>query len=222
MPRPTTALLAALLLSAPALADQTVRTVGMPLVEGSGQRIAQTRQLEAFDSIECKVPARLEVSIGPAQSVEVRFDDNLQNALITGLQGKTLVIDNRGSWHSEHGPEIHITVPRLEALELLGSAEGEVKGFAGGDFAASLKGSGSLQASGQVGNLLLMLKGSGDARLKELKADTAKVRVDGSGDAIVNVARTLDAVVNGSGDIRYRGNATVTQVVHGSGDISKD
>lgn len=222
MPRHTTALLATLLLSASGFADETVRTVGTPLVEGSGHSVSQQRQLASFDSIECKVPAQLEVGIGPTQSVEVRFDDNLQSQVVTSLRGKTLMIDNQGSWHSEHAPEIHITLPRLAALELLGSAEGEVTGLSGGDFAASLKGSGSLEASGQVDSLLLMLKGSGDARLKNLKADTAKVRVDGSGDAAVNVARTLDAMVNGSGDIRYRGNATVTRVVHGSGDISKE
>lgn len=92
-------------------------------------------------------------------------------------------------------------------------------GLSGGDFSAEILGSGDLEASGEAGELMLLIEGSGDAQLQNLKAQTARVRVDGSGGAHLDVARKLDATVDGSGSIRYRGQPALSRRVHGTGEI---
>jgi hypothetical protein len=222
MRRLTAILLATLLLGGPAHADYSVKIDNNPVVEGSGHSQTQARQLSGFDSVQCGLPVRLDITIGSDTALSLTIDDNLQDQIVTRLDHKTLVVESKGSWTSSNQPRLRITLPRLEALEVLGSAEASVRGLAGGDFAAKIVGSGDVEASGETGDLLLLIEGSGDAHLQELQAQTAKVRIDGSGDAYINVARKLEAAVNGSGDVHYRGGATVTKRVHGTGSVEAE
>jgi hypothetical protein len=66
----------------------------------------------------------------------------------------------------------------------------------------------------------LSISGSGNLQANELKAQTVKCRVSGSGDVDCFASKEFDALISGSGDIRYAGSpATVRKKVSGSGNI---
>lgn len=212
----------AILLGGPALADTSYDVDGTAVLRGSGHGQTQERQLAAFDSIECRLPVRLDLAIAAEPALDMTIDDNLQSRIVTRVERKTLVIEGSGSWSSDNRPRVHIAMPRLVSLTLLGSGEASVHDLPGSDFTAKILGSGDLEASGETGELMLLIEGSGDAELQNLRAQSARVRIDGSGDAHLNVARKLDAMVNGSGNVRYRGAPALTQKVHGTGGIEAE
>lgn len=231
MPHPSifssVSILAIALWAAPALAGSllgghSVHTGEGPMLAGSGHVISQARQLGGFDAVQTGSAIEVDVAVGPRAGVTVEFDDNLQQQISTGLRGKTLVIDSRGSWTSGEDPHVHVTLPALSALAVQGSGGATIRGLKGGDLALRLAGSGDIEASGSVDNLSALLNGSGDMRLARLQAGSAKVRLNGSGDVRLNASRTLEAGVYGTGDVRYSGGATVSSHVYGTGSVEKE
>lgn len=222
----TMLLLALPLLAAPAQArageHSSIMLDGSPITVGSGRMVSQPRQTAAFDAVQTRGAVDLDIVVGPQTAVTVDMDDNLQTLIRTEVQGRTLVIDSKGSWSSDHHPRVSITLPALSAVSMDGSGGTRLKGLAGGALALRISGSGDIDASGRVDSLSVLVNGSGDARLDQLMADTAEVRINGSRDVSVNAAQTLEASVYGSGDIRYRGKARVGSHVYGSGSVEKE
>ena len=85
-----------------------------------------------------------------------------------------------------------------------------------------VEGAGEIEASGSVGDLTATIKGAGDANLAGLRARTARITVQGAGDADLNVTEQLDVTVQGAGDVSYRGDPTVRSEIQGAGDISRE
>jgi hypothetical protein len=87
---------------------------------------------------------------------------------------------------------------------------------------AAVAGSGDIYVEGSATNLNGSVAGSGDLMAAKLLAENVKIEVAGSGDAAVNVSKSLDASVAGSGDIKYVGNPATRNVnIVGSGSISE-
>jgi hypothetical protein len=214
--------LCAVLFSGAACADYSDDVDGTTALRGSGRGQTQPRPLPGFDNIECRAPVRLDIAIAEEPALEVTIDDNLQGRIVTRVEHHTLVIESSGGWRSDNQPRVHIALPQLASLELLGSAEASVRGLAGGNLTAKILGSGDLEASGETGELMLLIEGSGDAELQNLQAQSARVRIDGGGRAHLDVVRKLDAMVNGDGSVRYRGGPALTRKIHGNGEIEAE
>ena len=65
------------------------------------------------------------------------------------------------------------------------------------------------------------LSGSGDVKLADLKAETVKVSIHGSGDTEIFASESLDVEIFGSGDVHYKGEPKISSSIHGSGEVSK-
>lgn len=226
------AFLATLLAAAPAAALA---------VNGDGHVVRERRDVPAFHAIELAGTLDLEVKVGPAQSVVVVADANLQPEIATEVRGGTLSIRNLRDLRSYRGARVEVTVPALDGLAVTGSGSAAVDG-ARGDQALSMSGSGHLRWTGTAGVLRVTMTGSGSAELegradrleaeakgsgellgRKLAARDAVVAVAGSGDAELTLAGgTLQASVAGSGDVRWWGQGRVTQAaVAGSGRITR-
>lgn len=193
-----------------------------PARSGSGTLASVERALPDFDRIELRSAENLEVRIGPKAALKLSGDDNLLDLIETRVEAGKLLVDARGSYRTKTPIRVEVQLPRLAALELLGSADARIEGLAGGTLDLELNGSGSIEASGEVEDLDVEVNGSGDARLGQLKARKVEADLNGSGDILVFAVETLQADINGSGDIRYRGSpAKVESEVNGSGDVSR-
>jgi hypothetical protein len=80
--------------------------------------------------------------------------------------------------------------------------------------------SGAIQISGTATSHTVEVGGSGDVDAGDLKASTAEVTVNASGDVTVWVSDTLDVSINGSGNVKYYGDPTVTQDISASGNLT--
>lgn len=87
------------------------------------------------------------------------------------------------------------------------------------DIKASIQGSGTVRIIGNTRHFEGNISGSGDLECRELKTETAEVKIGGSGDCEINASKSLNASIAGSGDIHYLGNPVIQSSTLGSGKV---
>ena len=75
--------------------------------------------------------------------------------------------------------------------------------------------------SGTVDSQVVTVNGSGDYDGENLQSRTAKIAVDGAGDAVVRVSSGLDVTIRGVGSVEYIGNPQVSQSIQGAGSVEQ-
>jgi hypothetical protein len=193
---------------------------GGPRVEGSGKVSTETRSVGAFTKIRTEGAFDVVVTVGSKSDLKITADDNLLGMIKTRIDGDTLVISSEGNISTSNKMEVSFSNPTLAAAEIHGSGDVTVNGIKASEFEASISGSGNITATGAVDKLEASIDGSGNLMLDNLAAKSAKVTINGSGDAEVNTDGKLDATINGSGDIEYHGTPkSVSKSINGSGDV---
>jgi len=191
----------------------------------SSESVAQKRDVEDFHSIELRGAAELNITVGPAASLNLDASERTLKYVETRVKGDTLVIDvtkSRG-WFSENGRlKITVTVPTLESLESNGAGDIEITGLNGGEQKLELAGAHNVKAEGRLDKLTLKLSGAGNANYRNVIVGDARVTVNGAGNVEVHATESLRAEVNGVGAVTYSGNPQkVESELHGLGSISR-
>ncbi|TDM06326.1 MAG: hypothetical protein C4K60_17230 [Ideonella sp. MAG2] len=215
---------------------------GGPLIKGSGKVVDQPRTVAAFSKLRLDGPFTVEAKPGPQHQVNVRADDNLAELIEVVVEADTLVVRGKpkSNWRTSSPVLVQVTFAQLQAAELRGSGDLNIRSLqaerfsaavAGsgdlriegarlGGLVASLAGSGDLNATGSAQNVEANVAGSGDMDLSKLQARHSKVNLAGSGDVSVHAAESVDVNIAGSGDVQVWGKpAKVNRTVQGSGDI---
>ena len=213
-------------------------------IHGNGSFTTQSRQMSVPDRI--KVAGDIDVVLrqGNESSVTVEADANLVPYIITKIEDGQLVIRVKEHYSLESSKQIlvSITTNDLKELSVAGSGNVSSEGMithngnmdisvsGSGDMtlqlnapsvSADILGSGNMKVSGETKDMKLEISGSGNFTGETLKAENAKVQINGSGEARVFADMKLNVEINGSGDVFYKGNASVDQSVRGSGSVSK-
>jgi hypothetical protein len=190
-------------------------------VHDDGPRTSQTRDVAAFNRIDNRASADLDVHVGEPRRVEVRAGRHVIHDVHTEVHNGALEVtfDHGGFWPSS--VVVEVSVPRLSEIDTSGSGDVDADGIGGDAFAVRSDGSADLSLEGAVQRVRLDMDGSGDADLAGLAAREASVSVGGSGDVDVRADRRLDVSVDGSGDVRYHGHPALTQHVDGAGDVTR-
>lgn len=161
---------------------------------GTQLLVAQTnqkREVSAFTEISLRIGANVHLKQGNTQSVEVKGKEATLAKLITEVSDRKLVIRYpNDSWFSKWNPgtvDVYVTMPQIDGL--------------------SVSGSGSIISDGVIESRILdvMVSGSGDVKLGDLKAEKVSATVSGSGNVHLlgkQNAAELKAVISGSGNIK--------------------
>jgi hypothetical protein len=189
-------------------------------VRGNGEKTTERRDLPSFTAVRIEGQLDAEVRVGPARSLAVTIDSNLQEHVRTRVEDGTLVVGTDGdlSWKGEG--RVEISLPTLRAFRGEGSGEAHIEG-GDGELELVLLGSGALRWRGRATRLKLRIEGSSDARL-DGTADAVAISIDGSGDVEAAGLTAKDATVNvaGSGDVELTvGGGALTASVSGTGAI---
>ncbi len=213
-------------------------------IHGNGVISSQDRTIKTAKKIRLSGSFDVEITQGPAASLTVEADENLQSYIIIKEEDGFLLIKSKGNsiLESEKGIKLYITTPMLEEVKLSGS--GNILGknkFTGGsmlslsisgsgdikmevnspEIKAEITGSGSIRLSGETMTETIKIAGAGDFFADELKAEKVSVKIAGSGDVKVFADVSLDIKIAGVGSVYYKGAATVKQSVSGSGEVKK-
>lgn len=157
-----------------------------------GDVATEFRPLKGFEKIEISGSPNVYYAQADSFPVKVRGPkDGLEN-ILTDVNDGTLSIRNRGKMgvvniviHDEDEAEIYVTSPDLVSVRLNGS----------GDFTAERR--------IDTDQMEVVLRGSGDMRIKDLICDACHVELVGSGDIGIDRLETKESGVTlvGSGDI---------------------
>lgn len=191
----------------------------MPSACGSTASIKQqvTLTFATSDSLTIDLPAS--VSYRPGNKAE---------AIVTGdpalidhvrMEGDRLSLDCDPGWFASK-LAVSVSGPAITDWKLLGSADLTLSQINQPQLRLSIRGSGSVAATGAVDAVDVDISGSGAARLKELTAKTAQIKIRGSGDAQMTAQTDADVSISGSGNVEISGHPVLRRSeIRGSGRI---
>ena len=218
------ALILALILTAPSADAGNWFTRGHhdDRIVGSGHYESRSFDLDDFDSIRIDGVFVIEVTAGEDYSVELEAEDNLLDLIIVEVRRGELVLDIDDEFDIETDDEIRLTISMPALVEIDGNGVYELRatGLDNEMTEIYVEGVGNIELEGRTKDLRVQCEGVGNVDLRDLVAQNADVRVEGVGDAYVNVEQELRARVSGLGEIRYAGHPeSVDDRVDGFGSI---
>lgn len=205
-----------------------------------GRTVTEQRDVSGAGAVTLAGVGRLDITIGPAASLEITAGERLIDRITSDVTDGMLVLDIReGPNLGLGGIEYRLVLPTVESVTVSGAGDVDAKldrspslavllagagdvtaaGVDVKDLSVTVSGAGSVSLSGSAGRQRVEISGLGGYHGAELKSDDAEVLVSGAGSASVTVTGSLDATVTGAGSITYSGSPTVTSTVTGVGSV---
>jgi hypothetical protein len=171
---------------------------------GSGDIVSETREIGSFDRIEVSSGITVEITVDPAAPEEIVsiYDDNLQDKIITEVNGDTLVIEVQGNVIAPgSGRMVKVTMPALVGLVADGGA--------------------SVHGVGAADELELRAAGGAAVDFEDMVVQTMEVAMDGGSTATVNTYLEVTGRVTGGATLTLANSpATRDLDVSGGGKVS--
>ena len=168
---------------------------------GNGNTISEERSVAGFNSIILDGVGDVNVYPGKNNKVVVTTDSNLQDRVLTTVNGNTLRIDQSPGTFNAKELIIDVYVPELASI--------------------SLNGAGSITVdNGNASELVFSLTGTGDINAQNFQVKNANITHSGVGDARIWVTDSLNGTHSGVGNIQYKGNPEKNVKRSGVGSIS--
>lgn len=211
-------------------------------LDGSGNILSETKQVENFNSITLRGQGDLFLTQADEFSVRIETDDNIAKQLEIEVKGNVLEIGPKSGVPCLDPTEsinVWVTMKEVKAISINGSGSiiGSSK-IASDSLSFNISGSGNVNAEVNASNISTTISGSGTVQLSgtahsqnfvasgsgklqsfDLDTRLSTITISGSGKAEVKVQDSLNATISGSGTIFYKGDAHVNQKVSGSGTI---
>lgn len=195
---------------------------GLGGLRGSGIIRAETRDIGNFGQVVVSGDARVYITQGDRPSLVVEVDDNLLEYVRTEVDDFTLRLGFAGTvggYAPTQPLTFRLTVRRLQNLELDGDGSIEATNINVPRLVMEISGDGRVRLTGKVDEQFVTLNGSGAYDAAGIESETARVRINGSGAALVRASESLTARLNGSGRVSYYGQPQVSQDITGSGQV---
>jgi len=202
-----------------------------PIV-GSGKIVAKQFPVGSFSRLDVQGPFDVRISVGSAERVVVRIDDNLVDTLDVGVRNGTLHIGlKRGTSIKNATLRADVTVTSLDELDANGAARVrfldelhsqalslELSGASRLDGRVvtpsgklELTGASSASMSGSASSLDVTATGACSLDARNLTIGALDIDLSGASRAVANVTTSLSAGLRGASSLRYLGSPTITQ-----------
>jgi hypothetical protein len=196
-------------------------------IHGNGQASRDVRQVGNITALDIdnmkRIDIKIDVRVGPAASLVIEADSNLQPLIHSDVNGNTLRIWSDTNIRSSNGIHVIYTTPQLKKINISGSGRLVVSGLNGDDFSLEQRGSMKSELSGSVGRFDVANNGSGSINAAALTSGNTDAVQNASGSIQVGNVRgeRINVAVNGSGSISASGIVQRLDAnVNGSGDIN--
>ena len=171
---------------------------------GSGNIVSETREIGSFDQIEVSSGIAVEITVDPAAPAGVTsiYDDNLQDKIITEVNGDTLVIEVRGDVIAPgSGRMVKVAMPLLIGLLADGGA--------------------IVQGGGAADQLELRAEGGAAIDLEDMVVQTMDIGLEGGSNATVNAMLEITGRVTGGATLTLTNSPASRDLdVSGGGKVS--
>ncbi len=189
--------------------------------KGEGPTVPEARSMGAFQRVASMSGIDVTVQIGPAQTIEVRAQSNIQPLVVTTVEGGTLRIRASKELDPFSGVTVAITTPSLEGITLSGGSDGTVTGVAGSQFSAAITGGGELTVSGTADAASVHASGGGEAHLTDLAIRTLDVEPSGGAVVEAQVSDEVRRSASGGAQVTIGGDARLNVQTSGGADVSR-
>lgn len=152
-------------------------------------------------------PELLKADLSGSGSLNLKDSINVPNLSISSSGSHKVIID-----------QLETTKLKLDAS---GSSTFTINNLIANKFTVEGHGSTKIEAKGKVNDAFFDMAGSGKIEALDLKTQTTKCEISGSGSASLNCEKDLDISIAGSGSVKHTGNARVSQSIAGSGKVEK-
>lgn len=194
---------------------------GSGVVVGNGRRVTRTVAVTSeFHGIDLSGLFKAEVKCGAAASVEVLMDENLQALLTATVTEGILCLRFTKPVQTKENPQLKITLPSLDLLQLSGGDTVSVTGVKGRAFRLTHEGTGEVALTGQVEDFACKVSGIGEVNAGKLSCRSADITLSGVGGVTCRPDAKLKAVLSGIGGVRCLTHpAKVEKQSTGLGDV---
>lgn len=213
-------------------------------IDGNGDLMQETRNLEQFTSVNLYSDSHLFFSQGVNSRADIFAESNIIPLITTTINAqKVLIIDvkNDECYNANHTPEVTLMSPDCFSFSLYGSGNFQanslnmdrlnITSLGSGNMNSSFNayyfniessGSGNANLAGSATRSSVKLLGSGNIYSKTATCDTCFILSEGSGDITLTVISYLDVEIKGSGNVYYTGDPEVNSIITGSGLLIKE
>jgi len=162
--------------------------------DGNGNVTSQERAIRNFDCVILNGIGDVNIHFDDYYRVEVITDSNIQDMIITKVNGNNLYIETANNFGFEPTKLIiNVYLPELKNVKL--------------------KGVGNIViANGKASHFEMELSGVGNIDAKNYNVENVNVSLSGVGDIKTWVTRKLTGKISGVGDVYYKGNPTIIDV----------
>lgn len=207
-----------------------------------GPTITEKRKVEPFTKIENGINADIYITQGDLEEISIKAQEKVLKELELDVKNGKLSISLPIKIKIYERVQIHIKAPSITHIALMGSGSVLSENVWNlDDLHLSITGSGDIKAKFNVRNLTGKIAGSGDMNLngvatfcdfniagsgnflgQDLQTEDMNISIAGSGDAKINVSKSLKVRIAGSGSVLYKGDPkTVDTDIAGSGKCKK-
>jgi hypothetical protein len=204
-----------------------------------------TRQLDLadFNSVEARSAFDVQITQSDRFSVTISADENIVDQVQVKKTGSTLrlYLDAGSASLNPFGratPQVMITMPRLEEIQLSGASHAEIKGFKSQqDVAVKLSGASWLKGTieprsirfdvsgasnvndleGSAETMTIASSGASHLDLQDFRVQTATVRLSGASSARLNAWDRLDYELSGAARLDYLGTPRIGAAIMSGG-----
>ncbi|WP_420401402.1 GIN domain-containing protein [Flagellimonas sp.] len=192
-------------------------------VVGTGPIVTESIYLGDFKKVINLQGVDVRISQGNEQIVTATGHANVINRLESEVNHGGWTIALEEGCYSSFELSIDIVLPELEQVVSKSSGDITINGFdAMENLGITSWSSGNIKANsgfGDLQNLRIDTRGSGDLNLYEIPVKHATIYSAGSGECNVRVQNNLDVTIKGSGNVNYQGAPSITQQIIGSGQV---
>ena len=171
---------------------------------GSGNIVSEAREIGSFDRIVVSSGIAVEITVDPAapEGVTSIYDDNLQDKILTEVNGDTLVIEVQGNVVAPgSGRMVKVAIPVIIGLFADGGA--------------------SVHGVGAADELELRAAGGAAVDFEDLIVQTMDVELDGGSTATVNPSLKVTGRVTGGATLTLTNSPTSRDLdLSGGGNVS--
>jgi len=176
----------------------------------NGPTLTEVYDFTGFDEISITGVYNLDVEVGETYSIVLSGSEKEMNNVKVTRDGDTLELgrkkkDKKIKGKSNNGVSAIITLPALNALEIIGVGSGEINGVDSENFNLDISGVGELSISGKCGALEANIAGVGEINTKKLKCKTADISLAGVGEMTAYASETVDVSAAGIGGVKVYG-----------------
>jgi hypothetical protein len=173
--------------------------------------VSETRAAQGFFGVSLSGAGRLVVEHAGAESLQITTDDNILPLVSSEVRDGWLYISTEPGAAFLNPTELtyRVTVARLEAVRLAGSASAEIDGVEAGSFSLEIAGAGRAVVTGRADVHDVSLAGAARYEAADLDSRTVRLDVGGSSQALVRAGERLEGRVGGTSTVEYLGNPVV-------------